>query len=147
MNGENGVIYFLCTVYLPVYLVCTIYCLCKMYCDPLDIVYYILYTIYYLVYITYIIIVNWNNLQEYKLFTSTGNQTQNFFMRNKKIIVLHTNAPTIDCTVKIILFLSRLLHESIVYWASEIAAVQIVHAISSHDWVGISRKHHALAVR
>ena len=44
-------------------------------------------------------------------------------------------------------FFLRLLHESIEYWAYEIAAVHIVHVIISHDWVGISRVNsHALAV-
>ena len=42
-------------------------------------------------------------------------------------------APSIGYTVKGILFFLKLLHESIVYWASEIAAVHIVYTISSHE--------------
>ena len=62
-------------------------------------------------------------------------------MWNMKIVVLRTTAYSNGCTVKGILFFLRLLHESIVYWASEIAAVHIVHTISSHDRLGISRLH------
>ena len=68
-------------------------------------------------------------------------------MWNKKIVVLRTTASSIGCTVKGILFFLKLLHESIVYWAREIVTVHIVHTISSHDQVGISRLHiYALAV-
>ena len=77
-----------------------------------------------------------------------GFEPQDLFMWNKKIVNLRMTSPSIGCTVKGILFFLTLLHESIVYWASEIAAVHIVHTISSHDRVGISRLHiHALDVR
>ena len=74
--------------------------------------------------------------------------TRNLFMWNKNRVVLRTTAPCISCTVNRILFFLMLLSNSIVYWAGKIAAVHIVHTISSHYWVGISRVHiHALAVR
>ena len=82
------------------------------------------------------------------MFTSSRVRKRNLFMWNKKIVVLCTTAPSIGCTIKGILFFLRLLRDSIIYWAGEIAAIHIVHTISSHHWVGISRVHiHALAVR
>ena len=69
-------------------------------------------------------------------------------MRNKKIFVLPTTASSIGCSVKGILFFLRLLHESIVYRACKIAAVHILHRISSHDRVGMPTINiHAVAVR
>ena len=52
---------------------------------------------------------------------------------NQEKGVLHTTAYSVCCAVKGILFFLMLIHESIVYWASKIADVDIVHTISSHD--------------
>ena len=69
-------------------------------------------------------------------------------MWNKRRVFLRTTATSIGCDVKRILLFLTVLRDSIVYWAGETAAVHIVHTISSHHWVGISRVHiHALSVR
>ena len=61
-----------------------------------------------------------DTLEEFKLFTLPRVWNQNLFTRNKKIVVLHTTAPFIGCTVKETLFFLTILHKSIKYWACEL---------------------------
>ena len=93
---------------------------------------YILYTIYYILHSVYNSHFK-DTLKKTKLFTSPGVKTRNLFMWNKKIEIQRTFAPSVGCTIKGIIFFLNFLHESIIYWARAILAINIVRTISSHD--------------